>query len=271
MRVIAGDAVMKKDLIKKALCGLVLGVVSVGAQADLYEDGLMAYAVGNYSDAGKLLMGAADAGNEGAEHMLMRLFSEGKLVAKDLDKETLKWTLKAAEKGVMQAQFAVAEIYAFKEGDFTLAMSWYREAAKQGHPQAFFELGAILENGAEDISVDTDESERMYSIAATEFDIFAQKGDSNSQFKLANMYQLAQGVEKDMDKSIIWMEKSAMQGHVMAQLSLGRLYAQGDDVEQDIRLAAFWLELAAAQGLNDASIMLSEIQNDNGDNLALLM
>jgi len=35
----------------KAIFGLSLRFVAFGAQADLYEDGLMAYAVGNYTKA----------------------------------------------------------------------------------------------------------------------------------------------------------------------------------------------------------------------------
>ena len=82
---------------KKFFAALVLGACTFNAQANLYEDGLMAYAVGNFIEAGSLLMSAAEQGDAGAEHMLMRMFSEGKLYAANLEKETLKWTKKAAE------------------------------------------------------------------------------------------------------------------------------------------------------------------------------
>lgn len=261
---------MKKGFVRNIFCSLALGAVAFNAQADLYEDGLMAYAVGDYVEAGQLLMGAADSGNEGAEHMLMRLFSEGKLHAKDLNKETLKWTQKAAEKGVLQAQHALGGIYA-RQGDAKSALAWYRKAAEQGHPDAFYQLGAILEEGAVNVSADADESERMYSIAASEFVIYAQKGDAEVQYKLADMYRLAQGVEKNMGEALKWMEKSALQGHALAQLGLGRLYALGDDVPRDVRLATYWLELAAAQGMHDATIMLSELGDGGEDKVALLM
>jgi len=261
---------MRKNIMRNTLCGLALGIVALNAQADLYEDGLMAYAEGHYAEAGQLFMGAADAGNEGAEYMLVRLLSEGKLYARDLDKETLKWTLKAAEKGVLRAQF-VAGTYAHQQNDVTSALDWYRKAAEQGHPDAFYQLGAILGEGAESVPADASESNRMYSIAASEFDVFAQKGDAEAQYKLAGMYRLGQGVEKDMEKALRWIEKSALQGHAQAQLSLGRLYALGDDVPRDIRLAIYWLDMAAVQGVHDAIIMLSELGDDGEAKVALLM
>ena len=174
-----------KLVVKSIICGLVLGAVAFNAQADSYEDGLMAYAVGNYAEAGQLLMSAAEEGNTGAEHMLMRLFSEGKLYAKDMDQETMKWTLKAAEKGIMQAQYALAEIYANKVGDYKAAVDWYRQAANQGHPDAFYKLGSLFEEGVKGIRADAAESNRMYQIAASEFDVYAQKGDAEYQYHLA--------------------------------------------------------------------------------------
>lgn len=94
----SGRDSQKLNVWKKLFIGLSLSAVVMTAQADAYEDGLMAYAVGNFTEAGESFMRAADQGNAGAEHMLMRLFSENKIYAKDVAQETLKWTRKAAEK-----------------------------------------------------------------------------------------------------------------------------------------------------------------------------
>ncbi len=255
---------MGKDFVRSGFYGLILGMLAFNAQADLYEDGLLAYAVGDYTKAGQLFIKAANTGNNGAEHMLMRLYSEGKLDTKQPDEKTLEWALKAAEKGVVLAQFALAEIYAKKQDNAKAALPWYHKAAEQGHPQAYYELGAILEKGANNVRVDTKESTHMYSIAATEFDVFAQKGDAEAQFKLANMYRRAQGVEQDIEKVVKWMERSALQGHALAQLNLGRLYVLGEDLPRNIQLATHWLSAAAAQGVPEATGILSKL-HDNGD------
>jgi len=252
---------MKKPvcLLRNTLFGLVLSTIVFSAQAELYDDGLMAYTNGNYAKAGELFMAAAEKGNPGAEHMLMRLLTEGKLQATDMDKEILKWTRKAAENGIQQAQFQLAEIYAKKQGNVKQAIQWYRLAADQNYPAAYYELGEIYKKGAKNLAADVQISTRMYQIAASEFDVYAQKGDPEFQYALAGMYQHAKGVNKNMRLAVKWMAKSAHQGNVLAQLGLGRLYAKGVDVTRDINEAKYWLNLAAAQGTSLASTSATDM------------
>lgn len=256
---------------KKFFAALILGTCSINAQATLYEDGLMAYAVGNFAEAGSLLMSAAEQGDAGAEHMLMRMFSEGKLYAANLEKETLKWTKKAAERGFMTAQYALAELYANKLGDTKAALAWYNKAADQGHPDAYFKIGALLESGAKGVRPDAAESAHYFQIAASEYDVFAQKGDANSQNSLASMYEKGQGVKKNMVLAFKWYEKAALQGHAVAQLNMGRLYLAGISVPRDTLQASYWLDMAAAQGVREAEVMLSEIKQKGEEVLALAM
>ncbi len=262
-------------LIRKTFCGLIFCAIAFSAQAEPYDDGLAAYTNGDYAKAGQQFMAAAELGSPGAEHMLMRLFTEGKLRAADMDNETLKWTRKAAENGIKQAQFQLAEIYAKKQGNVKNAIQWYRLAADQNHPDAFFELGEIYKKGAEGIVADASKSAQMYQIAASEFDIYAQKGNPEYQYALAGMYQHAKGVSKNMRLAVKWMVKSAQQGHILAQLDLGRLYAKGDDVSRDLNEAKHWLNLAAIQGVGSASTlantMLNKLNRDEEATLAFAL
>lgn len=256
---------------KSALIGIMLGSLALNAQADLYEDGLMAYTTGNFAEAGQLLVSAAENGNSGAEHLLMRLYSEGHLEAVNQDQETLKWTRKAAESGIKQAQYGLAEIYAKNPDTLAESVQWYRKAANQGHPKAFFKLGDILKAGGRSVAADAGESTRMYQIAASEFDVFAQKGHADYQYLLGTMYQLAKGVNKNMDLALKWLGKSAMQGHILAQMTLGRIYASGIDIPRDTSQARYWLNLAAAQGYNDAISALDELNNSDDATVAYAM
>lgn len=248
--------------LRTALAGILLGSVALHAHADSYEDGLMAYTTGNFGKAGEHLMMAADNGDTGAEHLLMRLFSEGHLKAQNQNKEILKWTRRAAENGIMQAQYSLAEIYAKHPDTLKNAVSWYRKAADQGHPDAFFKLGEILKDGAKGIEANSEDSNRMYQIAASEFDVYAQKGNAEYQYLLGTMYQHAKGVKKNMDLALKWISQSAIQGHAMAQLTLGRIFARGIDVHRDASQARYWLNLAAAQGDNDAIAVLDELNDE---------
>jgi len=253
---------MKKNAISQIFVGALMGATAFSVQANAYEDGLMAYAVGNYTEAGQLLMEAADADQEGAEHMLMRLFAEGKLYSSNVASDTLKWTRRAAEKGIMQAQFALAEIYFQKRGDASAALPWYQRAAEQGHAEAYYRLGGIYETGAKGVSADSSQSKHLFQIAASEFDVYAQKGDDHAQYNLASMYKQGQGVKKNIVLALKWWEKSALQGNVLSQLSLGRVYAQGDGVERNAYLAMRWLQLAAAQGEGEAVAMLRDLEGN---------
>jgi len=260
----------KSRFATRLICGLVLGASAFSAQADNYEDGLMAFAVGNFQEAGRLFMNSADEGNAGAEHMLMRLFSEGKLYSSSLDNDTLKWTRKAAERGIAQAQFALGELY-IKRDDAKSAVTWYRKAIVQGHPGAYYKLGQLLEKGAAGLSADRNESRHLFSIAASEFDVHAQKGDATAQNTLASMYEKGQGMNKNIKMAAKWYDAAARQGYALAQLNLGRLYASGNGVPRSTYQAAYWLDLAAAQGLREAQILLSEIKRSGKDSVALAM
>jgi len=247
---------------KSALIGLMLGSFALYAHADAYEDGLMAYTTGNFAEAGQLLMTAAESGDSGAEILLMRLYSEGRLDATNQDQETLKWARKAAEKGLKQAQYGLAEIYAKNPDTLAESVKWYRKAAVQGHPKAYFKLGDIYKDGGKGVESSSAESSRMYQIAASEFDVFAQKGHADYQYLLGTMFQQAKGVRKNMDLALKWLGKSALQGHVLAQMTLGRIYANGVDVPRDTAQASYWLNLAAAQGHADAIAALEALSND---------
>ena len=261
---------LKPRFATRLICGLMLGASAFSAQADSYEDGLMAFAVGNFQEAGRLFMDSADAGNSGAEHMLMRLFAEGKLYSANLDADTLKWTRKAAEKGIAQAQFALANLYV-QRGEAKTAVTWYRKAIAQDHHGAHYRLGQLLEKGAKGVSADRSESQRLYSIAASEFDVYAQKGDAASQNILASMYEKGQGMRKDIKMAAKWYDSAARQGFALAQLNLGRLYATGSGVPHNAYQAAYWLDLAAAQGLREAQTLLGELKRAGKADVALAM
>ncbi len=261
----------KPHFVTHLICGLILGASASSVQADNYEDGLMAFAVGNFQEAGRLFMHSADEGHAGAEHMLMRLFSEGKLYSSSLDNDTLMWTRKAAERGNAQAQFALAELY-ITRGDAKSAVGWYRKAIAQGHHSAYYKLGQLLEKGAKGISANQRESRHLFSIAASEFDVHAQKGDATAQNTLASMYEKGQGMDKNIKMAAKWYDAAAHQGYALAQLNLGRLYASGNGVPHNHYQAAYWLDLAAAQGLHEARVLLGEItRSGKATSVALAM
>ena len=60
-----------------------------------------------------------------------------------------------------------------------------------------------------------------YDAAHRGFLGFAEQGDADAQFYLAQMYKNGQGVPQDYVEAVKWLRRSAEQGLAIAQLFLG--------------------------------------------------
>ncbi|MET4878286.1 sel1 repeat family protein [Morganella morganii] len=76
----------------------------------------------------------------------------------------------------------------------------------------------------------------------------AEAGDRVYQFELAKRYADGIGVERDYQKAIYWLEKSAQQGFTESQFYLGWLYLHGKGVPENRTEALHLLESAAEAG-----------------------
>jgi len=119
------------------------------------------------------------------------------------------------------------------------------------------------------VSADIEKARKLYLYAASEYDVYAQKGDAISQNALAQMYENGKGVTSDINLAMNWYKKAALQDYAPAQFHIGRLLAQGNKVQQNIREAAYWLEQAANLGYADAKKMLAELRKTHGTTLAM--
>lgn len=125
-----------------------------------------------------------------------------------------------ARAGNAQAQARLAWLYyhghGVRESD-ALALQWFERAARQGLPEAQFELGNMYAYGLAPPRPETDGA------------------------RLAAQ----------------WYFEAARQGHAAAQYSLGILFLTGSGVSASATEARKWIERAAAQGHADAAAFLS--------------
>jgi TPR repeat protein len=132
-----------------------------------------------------------------AHYTLGRQYFSGQGVEQDYG-QALKWFRRAAERGLVLAQFAVATMCFRGQGiaapDHAAAAEWYRKAAEQGHVEA--------------------------------------------QFALGNLYSLGQGVPLDFATAMEWYRKAAAQGHAEARLNLGSFHDRGPAVAPGVQQAA---------------------------------
>ncbi|KAF9167036.1 hypothetical protein DFQ26_006054 [Actinomortierella ambigua] len=171
----------------------------------------------------------------------------------------------SAEAGDVQAQLALAEMYAKGMGgakqDMATAFQWYAQAAKdppkgeggegegsggQGNADAQNALGVMFYNGRGTM-MNTAEAKRWFQKAA-------EQGHAGAQTNLGAL----SGIGGDAVEAIKWFRKAAEQGDAVGQVHLGvMLYAKTKDITVTGEEAQFWLEKAAEQGLADGQYYLA--------------
>jgi TPR repeat protein len=171
-------------------------------------------------------------------------------------------TRMAAEKGDVQAQIKLAEMYAQGRGvdqSFQQALTWDRKAADKGSDDARVAVGAFYSEGW---GVPKD-----YTQALGWFRKAADHGNASAQFIVGNCYRRGLGVKQDDKQALAWYRKSADQGYVGAQSVLGSFYSEGRGVTKDSDQAMVWYRKAADQGDRQAQYALGDMYSSGPANI----
>lgn len=157
----------------------------------------------------------------------------------------LNWLEMAANSGHTKAIKLLSIIYYMPENyseelhfkvDIKKAIHWNEKAALYNNKNAFRRLGLIYEYGYEkdeSFSEDTEKANYFYKRAA-------DLGDELSLYYCGLNILLGIGIEKDVNKGIELIKKSAERGEVSAQLKLGELFYFGEVIGLDKKLAKEW-------------------------------
>lgn len=143
----------------------------------------------------------------------------------------------------------------------TVAVHWYRKAAKQGYASAQYNLGVCYATGF-GVSQDDQLAARWYRKAA-------QQGHAAAQSNLGVCYAQGVGITADASLAVLWSLKAGAQGEVTAQCNLGFFYLTGTGVDISYSIAAAWYKKAAEQGNELAKTKLRNLI-DSGVKPALL-
>jgi TPR repeat protein len=106
-----------------------------------------------------------------------------------------------------------------------------------------------------------------YKTAFAKFTTLAESGDTEAQYKLANMYSNGEGTLRNRQNATKWYLKAAEQGYSDAQYGLGFMHIKGShDFLKDYKEAAKWYQKSAKQGHPEAQYGLGFIYiNSKGD------
>lgn len=108
--------------------------------------------------------------------------------------------------------------------------------AVHNDPLGVFALAEMYYSGR-GIVKDHEQAAKWYKSAA-------ERGHTQSQYRLGCLYHHAEGVMRDDDSAIRWWQISATDGNVLSQFELATLYETWSDYTQ----AAKWHSMAAEQG-----------------------
>ena len=176
--------------------------------------------------------------------------------------KAFEWFLKSAQDGNKFAQYSLANLYYYGNGvekDLSQAFLWYRKSSEQGQPYAPYAVAQMYDKG-EYVSQSEETAQRYYKVALSGFLELESKGqaDDNLYYKLGAMYKKGLGTEIDIPKAIEYFEKSAE--NMWSTYQLGRLYLFGaEELEKDKEKAVEWLTKSANDGNEYVQNMLDNM------------
>jgi len=129
---------------------------------------------------------------------------------------------------------------AFKNGDFTTALTLFQPLAEKGDASVQSILGNMYHNG-QGVPQDYKTAVKWYTLAA-------EQGIASAQFNLGHMYEKGDGVPQDKKIAAKWYSRAAEQGDARAQTLLGFFYGMGEGVPKNYIKAYMWLNIAVANG-----------------------
>ena len=176
--------------------------------------------------------------------------------------KAFQWFLKSSQEGHKFAQYSLANLYYYGnsvEKDLSQAFLWYQKSASQGQPYASYAVAQMYSKG-EYVAENNETAQRYYKAALSGFLELESKdqADDNLFYKIGVMYKNGLGTEIDIPKAIEYFEKSTE--NMWSTYQLGRLYLFGaEELEKDKEKAVEWLTKSANDGNEYAQNMLDNM------------
>lgn len=177
--------------------------------------------------------------------------------------QAFDWFLKSSKENNKFAQFSLANLYYYGNGvekDLSQAFLWYQRSASWGQPYASYAVAQMYSKG-EYVAKDDDTSQQYYKQALSGFLNLERKGqaDENLFYKIGMMYKNGLGTDIDVSKAIEYFQRSA--DNKWSSYQLGKLYLFGaDGLEKDKEKAVRWLNKSTDAGNEYAQKLLENME-----------
>ncbi|MDB6034016.1 MAG: uncharacterized protein JWM16_4354 [Verrucomicrobiales bacterium] len=182
-------------------------------------------------------------------------YSDGDGVLRDPGKAFTCWKA-AVDSGEYFAKFGLALCYLDGSGgamDTSKATQLLREDLH--NPFSIWRLGLCYREG-KGCEQDAAQAQALFELAFTRASGPAAKGAKFAQYLLGLSYLNAWGVDRDSERGVEWLSKSAHQGCADAQIALANCYSEGAGVQADPKRAIELVRTAAATGSLRGQIIL---------------
>lgn len=215
--------------------------------------------------------------------------------------EAVRWYTKAAEAGIAQAQFDLADCYLQGLGvprSEQEAIRWARSAADLGFANAQANLGVWYMQGAH-VKCDREEGERLLRAAAEQkaynwefaYDSLAaalvlhddaaskeeaiaymtdaaEAGYADSMERLCKVYELGwydMGSYRNADLALVWARRGSQAGSALCRAVLADRYRRGLGVEKDEDESQKLAQMSADSGCFLGYWVLAQLQEEHGE------
>ena len=209
------------------------------------------------------LMKSAKQGNVVAMTYIGAIYSEGKLVKRDIQ-NAIYWRELAAEKGSAADKYALANafIYGYMlPANKQKALLWLTKAGEAGHIDAINQLISIYTNNGDKQNVKRWKTEKSYAQIK-----LAQAGNVAAMYEAYRLYVGGKGgVFRSIPKAIYWLKKASDAGHIQAIETLAMMYINGKYLAKDFSKGIVMLEKLAENNSNYA-VKVSNLYGENSDN-----
>lgn len=167
----------------------------------------------------ELLLKSSDQGNELASYTLGKAFVEGDLLPQDIS-AGFELLLKASEKNCVPAWYYLGKMFYKGIGvikDIDTAIYYFEKSVKVNNTYAAYSLGKIY--SSEDEYIDMNKAIYYFRIAANDNNSFAE-------YQLSKIYLYGNGVEKNYDIAMHYLNLSAEHGNQYAEQLLYSIQKQ---------------------------------------------
>lgn len=203
----------------------------------------------------------AEAGDIEAQYAIATAYLEGEGTAEN-NSQAINWFRKAAESGCAESACSLGSMYLYRAGlkrDPSEAAKWYDKALILDISDPG-KIQADAEFVADAYYFGKDGVSTNYPEAFRWYRLAAEGGWANALYALGNMYAAGEGVQKDDVEAARWYQKAAEKDSFDAWYKLGLIYRDGIGVIKNSEIACGFLDQAARKGHTDAQYALGMMQ-----------